>query len=74
VWAKGEPPALGAGHQVSSILTTPTILQGNNMAYCSEDGCYRQEPCGPFCSDNGNFDKTPAPKNAKDASFKNKKK
>ena len=29
------------------------------MAYCSEDGCYRQEPCGPFCRDNGNFDKEP---------------
>jgi hypothetical protein len=26
VWAKGEPPALGAGHRVSSILTTPTGL------------------------------------------------
>ena len=23
--AKGQPPALGAGHQVSSILTTQTI-------------------------------------------------
>ena len=25
VWAKGEPPALGAGQRVSSILTTPTV-------------------------------------------------
>ena len=25
VWAKGEPPALGAGHQVGSIPTTPTF-------------------------------------------------
>ena len=24
VWAKGEPPALGAGHQVGSIPTIPT--------------------------------------------------
>lgn len=23
------------------------------MAYCSEDGCYRQESCGPFCRDSG---------------------
>lgn len=23
VWAKGQPPDLGSGHQVSSILTTP---------------------------------------------------
>ena len=28
VWAKGEPPALGTGHQVSSILTTPTVAVG----------------------------------------------
>ena len=26
VWAKGQPPALGAGHRVSSILTTPIVL------------------------------------------------
>jgi hypothetical protein len=26
VWAKGQPPVLGTGHQVSSILTTPTRL------------------------------------------------
>ena len=24
MWAKGEPPVLGTGHQVSSILTTRT--------------------------------------------------
>lgn len=26
VWAKGEPPDLGSGQQVSSILTTPTVF------------------------------------------------
>src|SRR5437762_1361046 len=25
-WAKGQPPALGAGHRVSSILTSPTNM------------------------------------------------
>ena len=29
----------------------------DNRPYCSADGCYRREPCGPFCRDNGNFDK-----------------
>ena len=26
MWAKGEPPDLGSGHQVSSILTIPTFM------------------------------------------------
>lgn len=33
MWAKGEPPALGAGHQVSSILTTPTSFKGHYMKW-----------------------------------------
>lgn len=27
------------------------------MAICSADGCYRTEPCGFACRDNGNFNK-----------------
>lgn len=28
------------------------------MPICSADGCNETRPCGPYCRDNGNFDKT----------------
>lgn len=30
----------------------PVVMQ---KPYCSADGCYRTEACGPFCRDNGNL-------------------
>lgn len=33
----------------------------DNRPICSADGCSRREPCGPFCRDNGNFDKKSDP-------------
>jgi hypothetical protein len=32
VWAKGEPPDLGSGHRVSSILTTPIFFMRHYVA------------------------------------------
>lgn len=41
MWAKGQPPALGAGHQVSSILTTPTSLISKwRCSSAGEHRCY----------------------------------
>lgn len=31
------------------------MTETDTRPYCSEDGCYRREPCGAYCRDRGNF-------------------